>query len=92
MARARSRKALSVCKSPTNSGSIYTDDQFSALFPRRGKHAEAPGRLALATVLLRNSWRACPIDRLRMPCADGSTSEIRIGFVVDRSRLLTTRS
>ena len=32
-------------------GSIYTDDQFTALFPRRGKHAEAPGRLALATVL-----------------------------------------
>src|SRR5580698_8100620 len=32
-------------------GSIYTDDQFAALFPRRGKHAEAPGRLALATVL-----------------------------------------
>ena len=23
-------------------GSIYADDQFSALFPRRGKHAEAP--------------------------------------------------
>ena len=32
-------------------GSIYTDNQFSALFPRRGKHAEAPGRLALAMVL-----------------------------------------
>src|ERR1700733_6265310 len=32
-------------------GSIYTDNPFSALFPRRGKHAEAPGRLALATVL-----------------------------------------
>jgi transposase len=32
-------------------GSIYSDDQFSTLFPRRGKHAEAPGRLALATVL-----------------------------------------
>ena len=31
-------------------GSIYSDDQFSALF-RRGKHAEAPRRLALATVL-----------------------------------------
>ena len=28
-------------------GSIYTNDQFTALFPRRGKHAEAPGRLAL---------------------------------------------
>jgi transposase len=32
-------------------GSIYTDHQFTALFPRRGKHAEAPGRLALPTVL-----------------------------------------
>ena len=32
-------------------GSIYTNDQFTALFPRRGKHAEAPGRLAHATVL-----------------------------------------
>src|SRR6202051_4374256 len=32
-------------------GSIYTDSQFTALFPGRGKHAEAPGRLALATVL-----------------------------------------
>ena len=32
-------------------GSIYTNDQFTALFPLRGKHAEAPGRLALATVL-----------------------------------------
>ena len=32
-------------------GSIYTNGQFTALFPRRGKHAEAPGRLALATVL-----------------------------------------
>src|SRR6202020_3111111 len=32
-------------------GSIYTNGQFTALFPRRGKHAEAPGRLALAPVL-----------------------------------------
>jgi transposase len=32
-------------------GPIYSDDQFAALFPRRGKPAEAPGRLALATVL-----------------------------------------
>jgi len=32
-------------------GSIYTDSQFTALFPRRGQHAEAPGRLALVTVL-----------------------------------------
>jgi transposase len=32
-------------------GAIYNDSQFAPLFPRRGKPAEAPGRLALATVL-----------------------------------------
>jgi transposase len=32
-------------------GRPNNDGQFAALFPRRGKPAEAPGRLALATVL-----------------------------------------
>src|ERR1700759_2920471 len=32
-------------------GAIYNDSQFASLFPRRGRPAEAPGRLALATVL-----------------------------------------
>lgn len=32
-------------------GCVYQDRQFAALFPRRGQPAEAPGRLALATVL-----------------------------------------
>jgi len=32
-------------------GRVYQDDQFAALFPRRGQPAEAPGRLALAIVL-----------------------------------------
>src|SRR5262245_8453817 len=32
-------------------GNIYHDTQFSALFPRRGQPAEAPARMALATVL-----------------------------------------
>ena len=32
-------------------GTIYQDTQFAALFPRRGQPAEAPGRLALATLL-----------------------------------------
>ena len=32
-------------------GPIYHDDQFVALFHRRGQPGEAPGRLALATVL-----------------------------------------
>jgi transposase len=32
-------------------GSIYTDQDFADLFPRRGRSAEAPWRLALVTVL-----------------------------------------
>lgn len=32
-------------------GPIYHDSQFAALFPRRGQPAEAPGLLALVTVL-----------------------------------------
>ena len=32
-------------------GAIYKDSQFAALFPRRGQPAEAPGRIALVTVL-----------------------------------------
>jgi transposase len=32
-------------------GPVYQDQQFAALFPRRGQPAAAPGRLALATVL-----------------------------------------
>ena len=51
VARAAFPKGSLCLKIADELGSIYTDDQFSALFPRRGKHAEAPGRLALATVL-----------------------------------------
>lgn len=32
-------------------GSIYSDEQFAHLFPKRGRAAEAPWRLALVTVL-----------------------------------------
>jgi len=32
-------------------GPVYQDHQFAALFPRRGRPAAAPGRLALAVVL-----------------------------------------
>ena len=32
-------------------GPVYQDSQFAALFPRRRRPAEAPGRLALAVVL-----------------------------------------
>jgi transposase len=32
-------------------GRMYQDKQFAALLPRRGQPAEAPGRLALVTVL-----------------------------------------
>jgi transposase len=32
-------------------GTLYTDEQFAALFPAQGRPAEAPWRLALVTVL-----------------------------------------
>jgi transposase len=32
-------------------GTLYTDQDFADLFPRRGQPAEAPWRLALVTVL-----------------------------------------
>lgn len=32
-------------------GPLYTDEAFAPLFPRRGQPAEAPGRLALVTVM-----------------------------------------
>jgi transposase len=60
-------------------GPIYKDDQFAALFPRRGQPAEAPGRLALVTVNC-NMLKACPIGRPPMPCADGSTGSMRLAF------------
>ena len=53
-------------------GSIYTNDQFTALFPRRGKHAPKLRGGSLSRRCC-NSWRACPTDRPRMPYADGST-------------------
>jgi transposase len=31
-------------------GPLYTDSQFAGLFAKRGRPAEAPGRLALVTV------------------------------------------
>jgi len=41
-------------------GCVYQDRQFAILFPRRGQPAEAPGRLALATVL---QFMECLSDR-----------------------------
>src|ERR1700692_4179839 len=66
-------------------GSIYTDSQFTALFPGRGKHAEAPGRLALATVL---PFVEGLSDRQAADAVRGTDRlEIRAGSVVDRPRL-----
>ena len=39
------------CRVADALGPVYQDSQFTALFPRRGQPAEAPGRLALAVVL-----------------------------------------
>ncbi len=57
-------------------GAIYKDDQFAALFPRRGQPAEAPGRLAVATVL--QYVEGLSDRQLRTPCADGSTGSMRL--------------
>ncbi len=52
-------------------GSLFADRDFAALFPTRGQPAEAPVRLALATIL---QFREGLSDR-RLPtrCVAGST-------------------
>ena len=47
----RSRTGTSICRWRTGSAISTTTTQFTALFPRRGQPAEAPARLALATIL-----------------------------------------
>lgn len=51
-------------------GSIYTDEDFTDLFPKEGQPAEAPWRLALVTVL--HLWRTCLISKQQMRCVEGS--------------------
>ena len=51
VARAAFPKATPCLQIADALGAIHKDGQFIALFPRRGQPAEAPGRLALATVL-----------------------------------------
>jgi transposase len=51
VARAAFPKGTPYLRIANELGAIYKDSQFVALFPRRGQPAEAPGRLALATVL-----------------------------------------
>ena len=51
VARAAFPKGCACLRIADALGCLYQDKQFAALFPRRGRPAEAPGRLALATVL-----------------------------------------
>src|SRR5919198_3960480 len=51
VARAASPKGTLCLRIADALGAIYQDSQFAALFPTRGQPAEAPARLALATVL-----------------------------------------
>lgn len=51
VARAAFRRGNPYLKLRDVLGSIYADDDFADLFPRRGQAAEAPWRLALVTVL-----------------------------------------
>lgn len=55
-------------------GTVYSDAPFADLFPRRGRPADAPARLALARCC--SSRKASPIARLRTPCAGASTGRM----------------
>ena len=52
IARAAFRKGTLCMRIADALGTVYQDSQFAGLFPRRGQPAEAPARLALATVRL----------------------------------------
>ena len=51
VARAANPKGNDYMRMRDELGSIYADQMFTALFPRRGQPAEAPWRLALVTVM-----------------------------------------
>jgi transposase len=51
VARAAFRKGNLYMRMRDELGTLYTDDAFAALFPSRGRPAEAPWRLALVTVM-----------------------------------------
>src|SRR5437588_7563340 len=51
VARAANPKGNTYMNMRDELGSIYEDQMFAALFPRRGQPAEAPWRLALVTVM-----------------------------------------
>lgn len=51
IAQAASPKGCLEIKLRDELGVMYTDEQFSDLFPERGQPAESPARLALVTVL-----------------------------------------
>ena len=62
----RMREALDV---------VYSDEDFADLFPTRGQPAEAPWRLALATIF---QFAEHLSDRARRtPCVGGSTGSTR---------------
>lgn len=56
-------------------GSIYEDQMFAALFPRRGQPAEAPWRLALVTVM--QYMEGLSIDRQPRPSASALIGNMR---------------
>jgi transposase len=51
IARAAFPKGMLAMQLRDTLGRVFTDPRFAPLFPRRGRPAEAPGRLALVTIL-----------------------------------------
>jgi transposase len=66
-------------------GAIYKDEQFLALYPRRGQPAEAPWRLALVSVMQCAGGIIRPTSSRRRAWTTGLEISLRIG--VERSGL-----
>ncbi len=60
-------------------GEIFSDEDFSHLFPSRGQPALAPWRLALVTITC-SSPRGSPIARRPRPCGLGSIGSTPSGW------------
>ncbi len=75
-------------------GSIFADQQFADLFPARGQAAEAPVRLALATILPfakglsdRQAADAVRSTTIKKRTADGFTNRMAYFFAVLEDKL-----
>ena len=85
IARAAFPKGSLAMKLRDELGMIYTDEQFSDLFPERGQPAASPARLALVIVLQFAEGLPGPASRRR--CPRPHRLEVCVGPRTERSGL-----